>query len=64
MPSRPIDLFEHMFDHGVWPHTDTLDYHRASSALRMERMHDGVPRMDLATHPALAGLVQLRAGGS
>src|SRR6478609_4989430 len=30
----------------------------------MERMHDGVPRMELATHPALAGLVQLRAGGS
>jgi hypothetical protein len=39
---------------------DTIAQLRA----RMERMHDGVPRMELATHPALAGLVQLRAGGS
>jgi hypothetical protein len=30
----------------------------------MARMQDGVPRMALETHPALAGLVQLRAGGS
>ena len=43
--------------------TDTLDT-IAQLRLRMERMHDGVPRMELATHPALAGLVQLRAGGS
>ena len=27
-------------------------------------MQDGVPRLPLETHPALAGLVQLRAGGS
>ena len=27
-------------------------------------MQDGVPRLPLDTHPALAGLVQLRAGGS
>ena len=27
-------------------------------------MQDGVPRLELETHPALAGLVQLRAGGS
>ncbi len=31
---------------------------------RMARMHDGVPQLALETHPALAGLVQLRAGGS
>lgn len=31
---------------------------------RMARMHDGVPQLPLATHPALAGLVQLRAGSS
>lgn len=31
---------------------------------RMARMHDGVPRLALETHPALAGLVQLRAGDS
>ena len=31
---------------------------------RMARIQDGVPRMPLETHPALAGLVQLRAGGS
>jgi hypothetical protein len=30
----------------------------------MARMQDGVPRLELETHPALAGLVQLRAGGS
>lgn len=30
----------------------------------MARLHDGVPRLPLETHPALAGLVQLRAGGS
>lgn len=31
---------------------------------QMARMEDGVPRLALETHPALAGLVQLRAGGS
>ncbi|WP_435742098.1 hypothetical protein [Nocardioides sp. SYSU DS0663] len=31
---------------------------------RMQRMQDGVPRRALPTHPALAGLVQLRTGGS
>ncbi|CAI9407340.1 hypothetical protein [Nocardioides sp. T2.26MG-1] len=31
---------------------------------RMARMHDGVPGRALETHPALAGLVQLRAGSS
>jgi hypothetical protein len=31
---------------------------------RMAGMQDGVPRHPLETHPALAGLVQLRAGGS
>src|SRR3954468_6504071 len=30
----------------------------------MARMQDGVPRLPLETHPVLAGLVQLRAGGS
>jgi hypothetical protein len=39
---------------------DTIDQLRS----RMARMHDGVPRLALETHPALAGLVQLRAGGS
>jgi hypothetical protein len=31
---------------------------------RMAGMQDGMPRLPLATHPALAGLVQLHAGGS
>ncbi|MFC6342727.1 hypothetical protein ACFP8W_12130, partial [Nocardioides hankookensis] len=32
---------------------------------RMARLEDGTPSaMPLATHPALAGLVQLRAGAS
>ncbi len=43
--------------------TDTLDT-IAQLRTRMERLHDGVPRLPLETHPALAGLVQLRAGGS
>ncbi|MCB0908754.1 MAG: hypothetical protein H6529_13860 [Nocardioides sp.] len=30
----------------------------------MAGMQDGMPRLPLETHPALAGLVQLRAGGS
>jgi len=43
--------------------TDTLDT-IAQLRTRMARLHDGVPRLPLETHPALAGLVQLRAGGS
>lgn len=39
---------------------DTIERLRA----QMERLHGGVPRMALQTHAALAGLVQLRAGGS
>lgn len=31
---------------------------------RMAGMQDGMPRLPLETHPALAGLVRLRAGGS
>jgi hypothetical protein len=31
---------------------------------KMARLENGVPRLSLETHPALAGLVQLRAGGS
>ncbi|WP_028637636.1 hypothetical protein [Nocardioides sp. URHA0032] len=31
---------------------------------RMAGMQDGMPRLALETHPALSGLVQLRAGGS
>jgi len=31
---------------------------------RMQRMTDGLPRRVLDTHPALAGVVQLRTGGS
>lgn len=31
---------------------------------RMARLENGVPRLPLETHPALRGLVQLRAGGS
>ena len=30
---------------------------------RIRGMQDGVPRVPIATHPALAGLVQLRTGG-
>jgi hypothetical protein len=31
---------------------------------RMQRLQGGVPRLPLQTHPALAGIVQLQAGGS
>src|SRR3954453_23037450 len=31
---------------------------------RIRGMQDGVPRVPIATHPALADLVQLRTGGS
>lgn len=31
---------------------------------RIARMQDGVPRVPIATHPALADVVQLRTGGS
>ena len=31
---------------------------------RMQRMSDGVPRRALDSHPALAGVLQLRAGGT
>lgn len=40
--------------------SDTLAQLRS----RMAGMQDGMPRLPLETHPALAGLVQLRAGGS
>lgn len=42
---------------------DTADTIRQLRS-RMAGMQDGVPRLALETHPALAGLVQLRAGGS
>lgn len=46
--------------------TSTLDAADTIRQLRsrMAGMQDGVPRLPLETHPALAGLVQLRAGGS
>jgi hypothetical protein len=31
---------------------------------RMQRMHDGVPRLPLPTHPMLAGIVELHAGAT
>ena len=42
----------------------TLDTTLADLRGRMARLHDGVPRLALETHPVLSGLVQLRAGGS
>jgi hypothetical protein len=42
---------------------DTADTLRQLRS-QMARLEDGVPRRTLETHPALGGLVQLRAGGS
>jgi hypothetical protein len=47
----------------VTPAPATLDT-IAQLRSRMAGMQDGMPRLPLETHPALSGLVQLRAGGS
>jgi hypothetical protein len=49
-----------MFDHGWMAPESTVHQLRD----RIRRMQDGVPRVPIATHPALAALVQLRTGGS
>jgi hypothetical protein len=71
---RWIDGIEHMFEHGEMarsltlagekspehPTVPTLEHLRS----RIAGMQDGVPRLPLPTHPALADLVQLRTGGA
>jgi hypothetical protein len=74
----PIDAIEHVFDHGRMVSGLTLAGEQRSPGTtpattptvvqqlreRIRGMQDGVPRVPIATHPALADLVQLRTGGS
>jgi len=66
----PIDAIEHVFDHGQMVPGLALAGEKSASATvqqlrdRIHGMQDGVPRVPIATHPALADLVQLRTGGS
>src|SRR4051812_12673775 len=68
--SRPIASIEHVFDHGRMVPELALAAPNGTSATvqqlrdRIRGMQDGVPRVPIATHPALADLVQLRTGGS
>jgi hypothetical protein len=70
MPHRrpPIDVIEHVFDHGRMAPGLTLAGQTAATVQqlrdRIHGMQDGVPRVPIATHPALADLLQLRTGGS
>jgi hypothetical protein len=66
-----IDSIEHMFDHGRMVPELALAKQKATADPtvqqlrdRIRGMQDGVPRLPVATHPALAELVQLRTGGS
>ena len=58
-----------MFDHGWMVPGLALAGEQSTSATvqqlrdRIHGMQDGVPRIPVATHPALADLVQLRTGG-
>jgi hypothetical protein len=67
-PPAPIDAIEHVFDHGRMVTGLTLTGETAATVQhlrdRIQGMQDGVPRVPIATHPALADLVQLRTGGS
>lgn len=77
-PADRIDLIEHVFDHGRMVPELALAGEavasrppaRAAKATvqqlrdRIRGMQDGVPRIPVATHPALADLVQLRTGSS
>jgi hypothetical protein len=60
-----------MFDHGRMVPGLALAGEQSTAAAtvqqlrdRIRGMQDGVPRVPIATHPALADLVQLRTGGS
>jgi hypothetical protein len=66
-----LTWIEHVFDHGRMaaglalagdPGTDPGTVQQLRDRIR--RMQDGVPRVPIATHPALADVVQLRTGGS
>lgn len=75
-----MTAIEHVFDHGwmvprlalaggeVPARPDGREQPAAETVQqlrdRIRGMQDGVPRVPVATHPALAGLVQLRTGGS
>jgi hypothetical protein len=65
-----LTAIEHVFDHGRMVPELALAGEGTSSATvqllrdRIRGMQDGVPRLPVATHPALADLVQLRTGGS
>jgi hypothetical protein len=71
-----VDAIEHVFDHGQMVPGLTLAADRAAPDApeqgvtvqqlrdRIRGMQDGVPRLPVATPSALAGLVQLRTGGS
>jgi hypothetical protein len=67
-PDRSIDAIEHVFDHGRMVTGLALAGGTAATVQqlrdRIQGMQDGVPRVPIATHPALADLVQLRTGGS
>jgi hypothetical protein len=76
---QEIDAIEHVFDHGrmvpdvaLAPRASvdaTAEPGAAQQTVqqlrdRIRGMQDGVPRLPVATHPALEGLLQLRTGGS
>jgi hypothetical protein len=56
-----------MFDHGWMPALPLLT-HRTEQVQQLQAriagMQDGVPRIPVATHPALDGMLQLRTGGA
>lgn len=67
MGGPALTSFEHVFDHG-WMAVTTVLPHRVAQLQQLQEriagMQDGVPRIPVATHPALAGLLQLRTGGA
>jgi hypothetical protein len=61
-------VIEHVFDHGPMGPGLSLASGDAAATVqhlrdRIHGMQDGVPRLPLTTHPALADLVQVRTGG-
>jgi hypothetical protein len=62
-----LTLFEHVFDHG-WMSAPTVLAPREQTLQQLQErirgMQDGVPRLPVPTHPALADLLQLRTGGA